>query len=699
MHCFRLSKRFQVVMLLLVLGSASIFLLRLRRLVEYQVYFGDEAQRLAICRSIPLIHPGRQPRLLLRLLADGSPEVRSSAVTAAERGRRTVAVEARLLALVEDSQETGIVRDKAGLVLLGQAGSAAARLHQLLRAHLAEPNLAFEQACPGLVAHYLFGGWQLGEVEGGLLLRRALAPDDAVGERLQDLLPAAAAGLQAFRPELVAHLEQLGGAPETFRRRRFVLACLQGIDGAMRGVSAADWVTLEEPGGAVIDGHLFEAEWASAIEPNYQIGIFNDRLCLMLGEGAGGIISWLKAERGSVDIGRARLSCVIAEAGEYRVWARVYFDDKCGNSFGFELAGQKFGGFSDYHDILGDWHWLLLTPVGRQVPEIFLERGVHAVRLEAWEDAVYIDQIAVLKAKDDPRRYAGATNHYWLPEAVPAVSLAPEWQAQLRGSRQRLAVWVLRPSPTMASGTVTLTVAPPFKITSFASTQVVFAPGQPLGRTSFEIELPAAAVGGEIAVQARFVPVGEDETAASEAQIILGAQFDWLTTGPLSPTDELHLALAKGPRLSDDQLREGWFRYPATGYDPYRRLIPEAAWGELQNQYMYFCADIEVAEAGTYMALLNSDDSSTVWMDGVELVSQPRNGPAEGRLVMQPVKLEAGRHRLLAQLFQADLADAQGNDASRQNQNHCAFKLLLRRSRHQFAPEIRGLPMDEVERR
>jgi hypothetical protein len=692
-HPARLKIVLLAIGLFLIAGAGGL-VLRLRRTVEYRVHFGPEPQRLAVCRSIPLTHPRRQERLLLRLLADESPEVRSSAVTAAGRCRETPAVNERLLVLVLDTGETGTVRDKAGVVLLARQGPAPTRLRQRLRAHMLDPDPALDLACPDVVARHLVDAWRRGEADGAAVLRRALAPADPLGDRLRDLLPGEPAALQALRPSLVAELARLEGDPAAFRRQRFLLACLQAVDGAMRGASAADWAVTDASASDAIDGHVFEAEWATAIEPNYQIGTFNGRLCLTLGEGAGGIISWLKGERGSVDIGKARLSCVIAESGPYRVWARVYLDDKCGNSFGFELAGQALGGFSDHHDVLGQWHWLMLTPTERGTPDLFLQKGIHPIRLEAWEDAVYIDKFAVLRPGDDPSRYDARTNHHWLPGAGADVSLAPEWQAQPRGTRQRLAVWVLRPTPTLTGGTVTLTLPPPFQIASANPTQVLFAPGQPLARTSFEIELPADAVGGEVLLRAVFLPEGAaDSAAATEAQILLGAQYDWLTTGPLAPEDRRHLALSAATRLTDEQLRTGWSRYPLTGYDPYRRLTPESAYGQLQNRYLYFCTDIEVGHAGNYVALLTADDEATVWLDGTELVSQPRPGPAEGRLVMQPVRLEAGRHRLLARLFQADFADVDGPSASRHTQNNCAFKLLLRRDRHEPVPEIRGLPM------
>ena len=121
----------------------------------------------------------------------------------------------------------------------------------------------------------------------------------------------------------------------------------------------------------------------------------------------------------------------------------------------------------------------------------------------------------------------------------------------------------------------------------------------------------------------------------------------------------------------------------------------EMAYGQLMDKYIYLCTDITVSKAGTYSALMTVDDTATVYVDGRLEISQPNLGQGEGRLIVRPVRLQAGRYRILAKVYQSDAADPTGPNARRATNNHCVFKLLLRKARHRHAEEIKGLPWSE----
>ncbi len=658
---------------------------RASRTVEYQVYFGAEKARLDICRSIPKISARRQARLLRRLLGDPSAEVRGSAITAAARSRVFLEMAPMLEQLLADSGQPAFIRQKAGLALWDNPATTPA-VRAFLQTNGTRPETV--AAMPRLLALYLVDGARDDAAAMTALLGRALSSNDPLQDELRNLLRRRAGLPAACRTRLVDELAGLDAAGD-YQARRFVLQCLQQIDGAMRGVSADDWQTKQTAAGTAVPGHVIEAEWAVDIEPNYQIDEFQGQRCLALGEGAGGIMHWLKAEDGTVDVGAARLSCHIRDAGTYQVWARVYLDDKCGNSFGFYLDDTKFVGFSDAKDVLDRWHWLRLRPEGAETPTVELSQGFHAIDIDAWEDSVFIDRFAVLKPGSDPAALKeNAARIRWDPRLLSSLSFTLEHQSQVRGSRQKVTVWVRRSSPQWQAGEVTLKAPAPFRVTSPNPTHLRFSPGSPLARTSFEVELPAEATAGEVLLQAVYT---EGERTV-EGQIVLGAMFDWQTTGPLDPYAEPCLTLLNRTSVDAKDLLTGWEPYPATGIDRYRRLVPEQAWGPIQDKYLYFCTDIEVTEAGDYLALLTSDDNACVWVDGARLIEQPKNGPAEGRMVTAEVRLEPGRHRLFARLYQRDFKDPDGANAGRHSFNNCAFKLLLRQSRHVPAASIRGLP-------
>jgi hypothetical protein len=193
--------------------------------------------------------------------------------------------------------------------------------------------------------------------------------------------------------------------------------------------------------------------------------------------------------------------------------------------------------------------------------------------------------------------------------------------------------------------------------------------------------------------------VYEDECGeVLEGQIILGAQFDWLSTGPLTPGDPRQRGLYRTTTLTDEKLAEGWDCVPEAGYDTYRRIDAEKAWGELRGCYIYLCADMRIDESEQYWAFLTADDTAHVYLDGKLLIAQSEGGPGEGRMVRRRAYLQAGTRRLFVRLYQAPMADPTGARRLRMTPNRCNMKLLIRSSRQQPAETIKTLPMQAYRR-
>jgi hypothetical protein len=322
-----------------------------------------------------------------------------------------------------------------------------------------------------------------------------------------------------------------------------------------------------------------------------------------------------------------------------------------------------------------------------------LRRGFHEGRLQAWEDGVYIDRFALLPGNERPRDDYPASAVRWDPSLISSLSFSVEHQAQARGTSQEVTVWVRRNRPEMREGAVTLAAEPPFAILGPEEHRIRFSEGNPLARTTFRVWLPQDAVGGEGYMRA----VYEDDSGETvEGRMILGAQFDWLTTGPLQWRSRRFRQMRSKSNATDEELTSGWKVFPLDGYDTYRRLDMERAWGELNNCYIYLCADILVEEAGDYLALLTVDDTAVIYADGRPLVGQLEDGPGEGRMISRRVHLEEGRQRLFARVYQSNLPEPRGRDRLRHSPNRCNFKLLLRKTRHQPAEGIKTLPMGEL---
>lgn len=674
---------------LILIASFCILLLalglgRLTRTAEWIAAFGNDKARADLCRAIPTLSEWRRARLLAGLLRDESAEVVSSAITACGTVpvTDTPTIRKRLWVVLAKNPGSGVLATKAGEVLLSYDPPHELAI-TLLRARVVSPE--FRAKCPRLIA--ALAAFDLPGMDAAArekLMNAALDEADPAHGPLQELIRD---NVEQFRPWRDRFFKRLTENPPE-ATRCWLVACLGALDGSVRGMSAADWVQ-EQVATADPDAlHAFEAEWATEIQPNYLIREHEGVRCLALGEGAGGYMGWLKGMDGTVDIGSARFSLFAPKDGRYTVWSRVYLDDKCGNSFGFWLGRNKLTNFPDKDNTLDQWHWLPLN-MGKE-SALKLKAGFHPVRLMAWEDAVYIDRFALVPEGMRPDELPEAAAVRWDPALSGSISFSPERQAQSRGTTQTVVVWLRRATPELTEGTLALSVPEPFRVEGASVTHVRFEQGNPLARTSFLLRLPADAVAGEGLLRAVYTDVNGDQV---EGAMILGAQFDWLTTGPLEPDCALDRRLSNVAGTGRQKYRkENWTPYPENGYDSYRRLTPESAWGNLRDKIIYLCADIEVDDSGEYMGLLTSDDQSSVYLDDRLLIAQQKGGPGEGRLVMQPLRLEEGKHRLFVRWTQADFADPKGPDAGRHSFNNCSFKLLLRRDRHRHAPEIRGLP-------
>jgi len=666
-------KAFWIVLALLLLAGVGY---RASKTAEFIARFGSARARADLCRALPGLSPSRQASLLKILLADPVEDVRLSAITACARGTEIPALDDLLEGILEAPASSSAERTKAGEVLLTRVQIRPAVL-DFLKAH--KDDETFRAQCPRLVVFYFANNLSAGALEDRLeIVSCSLNEDDPACEYFQKLILQHAEFFLPWR-------ERFADAPGTERSSQLRQFCAS-VTGALEALTLAP--AEEHPPAAEPESKdtftAFDAAWLQDIRPNYQIADFQGHRCLTLEEGAGGVMSWLKGEDGTVDVGEARFSMYAPHDGPYELWARVYFDDKCGNSFGIWIDETQFGNFDDGTSRFRVWHWLQLQP------GVQLKQGLHKGRLQAWEDGVYIEKFALLPPGSDPEKTDPPAKVHWDRSLPSSVSISLPYQSQYRGTTQTVTVWVRRNSPALTSGTVHLRVPAPFELADGKADQIVhFAEGSPVASTSFQVRLPEYATVGEVPLSATYT---DASGKASTGEIILGGQFDWWTTGPLDPENPLSQKLAAKTALDPAELREGWSRFPQKGLDPYRRLNMEFAYGAIRNKFIYLSAEVQCAQGGEYLALLTADDTASVYIDGKLAIEQPGGGPGEGRLVMTPVHLDAGVHRLFARVYQDAAENPDDADKFRHTWNHCNFKFLLRKKRHEPAQGLVGLP-------
>ena len=637
---------------------------------EWVVLTGDEAARQLICRTVYKKSARRAGWCLERLLRDGSPRVQVTAMGAlAPRTDLWARFAPRLRELAGSADAA--VRASA-LELLFQRGSLALpEWEALAAADLRDPG--FCERYPGLLGGYVMAQCKRGDAATvAWLLDRLADPryDDTAALQIVLGFP------DLLRPERA----RLAAAHDTAGRagRRFIAAALTAIDGQLQSGDAT-----------AVERFTAEAEWAQRLNPNFQIEVQEGELGIALSEGAGGDHFWRRHEVSTVDIGKAHFTFSLSRADRYQVWCRAWFSDKCGNNSMLHIDERwlqwRDAGNDDRADLLRVWHWKRLER------EVDLTAGRHTLTITAGDDGLLYDKLAILPVSEsfDPARPPPLLGLY--DQTMPTgVSVSSERQCQSRGTTQNLTVWVRRNRTSLAGGTVALALPAPFRLLSPAAVEIAFLAQSPIASAEFRVELPAGSSGGEVEVGATFQAEGKTEASGS---LVLGVNPDWYTSGPLAPTDPRARALWAKTELLPAELNEGWQRYPESGFDRYRRLDFELAYGQQQNQVIFLYTEIEVSRPGEYVSLLTLDDSGYVFIDGQRVAGRQQPDVGEGWLMLDKVTLTAGRHRVFAWVYQADFPEPSGPDAGRHSPNHWVFKWLLRQALHRPASEIQSVPL------
>ncbi len=686
MACSR--RRFPVFTVALAAVALAAVAYRLTWTPEWTVLTGTEAERQEACRSVYRKSPARAGWCLERLLSDSSPAVRIPALEALVHrpdlhGRFAATVHG--LARGADPH----VRARAIEYFFQHDGALSADLISQARADLEDP--VFRDQHPGLTAAVLSAALARGQTDVvdwvvGLVERGAVGDTGAFQAvvRHPDLL-------RPFRGRLVSCLGTSGPAVKAF-----VVAALTAIDGRMRGTAPDDWRDTREdvPGSAAeplpVNSFTVEGEWAHRLQPNFQIDRTDGELGLHLGEGAGGDHFWRRQRYSTVDIGKAHFTFTLSKSDRYQLWFRCWFSDKCGNHSLLHVDGRwlrwRAASHDDKYDRLQQWHWKRIET------NVALSAGQHTVTLTAGDDGLVYDKLALLPAGQRFDPVSPPPLRPLFDPALPSsVSISTEAQSQVRGTTQTVTVWVRRNSARITSGEVRLAVPAPFEVLGADTARVAFAAGSAVAGAPFRVHAPTTSVGGEGDCVATFSVDGKQAAVGS---MILGLTYDWYTTGPLNPSDPRCLTLSRQQSLSDADLAEGWQRYPAKGYDRYRRLDFERAFGQQHNVCIFLYTEIDVVRGGQFESFLTLDDSGVVTIDGKRVAGRREAGVGEGWMLVDNVALAPGRHRVFAWVYQADFPEPSGPDAGRHTPNHWVFKWLLRESRHRAAPQIRGVVVE-----
>jgi hypothetical protein len=659
---------------------------KIRQTPEWAVMTGNVEQRVVACRSVYMKSIPRARWMLRRLLADPVAQVRYAAIEALSRMPELgAAFRDDLVRLAEDEDPS--VKGRALSDLLA-GGTVTDPL--LVAAVTAIEDQAFRRDQLLLLSR--------------VIDRRAERKDPKLVEWILSILPDADPGelaaMQAIhkyaellQPHRDALIEPLNG--DISALSVFVVNALSAIDGVMRGYATSDWI-IDAPAPAplppkAIDRMTIEAETAYSLRPNYQVETHDGERCLYLGEGAGGRSAWSLGDSSSVDIGAGSLPFAIETTGEYQVWVRGWFENKCGNSTGLQLDGERIG-FANQHahdarDRYRIWHWKQAHARQR------LKAGRHLLTVTAIEDGASLDKYAVLPAGEifDPTNLP-PPNALFDASVPSSISITTEMQTQLPGSTQSAVAWVRRNRPDLRNGRLRGSIDQPFELLGPDEIPLAFEENAALGHAPIRIRVPESVHGIEAALKIVFKAGNKIEAVG---QTLISVPFDWLTTGPLAMSDERCKTLMARTRLTAGDLAEGWSPYPARGFDRYRRFDFEKAYGNSINKEIFLYTEVAVEQAGQYLSLLTLDDAGFVWIDGRQIAGRAEHAFGEGRLMTDKIRLAKGRHQVLIRVSQGGHVPPEGPDSPYGTPNHWVCKWLLRAQRHTPAAGVSGVSRAE----
>jgi len=685
------TKRYGRIALVLALAlAAAAFLWRVRRTPEWTVLFGKPAARVDICRSVYLKKPWRAEPMLRRLLADPSSDVQVAAIEALQRAPH---LDRPLQSSVEPltASASPLVRGRALRYLVERTGEQ--KEPWVERAFDALLDRDFRKLHPELVELVVQIRAEQGDAAAVEWALSILTDEDVLVAEALTCLCRYPDLLRPHRPALLDRLARSSGAV-----RSFLVAALTAVDGRARGYAVEDWAVESETPAVTTrvredaDAFTFEAEWAYTLLPNYQIEPHEGEMCLYLGEGAGGARHWNRGDDGSVNIGAGMFPFAVSKTQNYQVWIRGWYENKCGNAVGLAIDGERIGIWNnsenDAMDRYGVWYWKQANAAVR------LTKGRHVLKIKALEDGASVDKLALLPSSDRFNSDAPPETDQLFDDAVPStLSFRTESYVQMPGTTQTVTVWIRRNRPDITSGKVRLIAGAPFEVAGPEEAEVHFSGEDPLGQQLFSLRVPQEAAGREATLTAEFRVNGRTEAIGT---IIMGVPFDWRTTGPLSAEDALCAKLRAKTRLDPEDLRTGWSPYPAKGYDRYRRLDFEMAYGETLGKYVFLHTEIEVAEEGRYVSLMTIDDHGCVWVDGKRVSGRAENGYSEGRLMVETIRLERGRHQVFMRVYQCGYDDLDVYDRQATVPNHWVCLWLLREARLRPASGIRGVRPPEA---
>ena len=385
---------------------------------------------------------------------------------------------------------------------------------------------------------------------------------------------------------------------------------------------------------------------------------------------------------GELLIGHAAYPIIVPETGRYRIWARMWFMDKCGDSFWYWVdhgtshpPNQR--PMSSNPREWRNWVWFSDTQNTLQ-----LSAGRHIVHIEPREDGVRFDQFCLVReGATPPRRHEGplAPNQDPARLANSGCEISISRDSIVIGDDGRIQTAIFALCKGKGPTTGVLRVDGGDSTTAPSQLPIVFNDSERLLHREFTLTYPEDAPCAERVIRASLTS-GSDTLA--KAELLVGKPWPWQFAGPFP--------FSSKPRDRFESAKTNWQDYPVThGFDRYGMMDFQQVVGRKASGVILLQARIHCDQAGDYLWLLNSDDESQVWLDDEPVMRNSRNMPASHRLVREQIHLSEGEHLIRAAIWQRGFRRTP--HIYTDTQNYWQFRLRIRKDATTPAP-IRGLP-------
>ncbi len=428
------------------------------------------------------------------------------------------------------------------------------------------------------------------------------------------------------------------------------------------------------------DPIVMEAEHADSISLNYEIheheGASNG-LVISTTEGAGGDFPYYQTPVKDINIGTARYTVDIPEAGMYFLGVRAFWMDKCGNQVWAKVDSRNAFHISSPDkapETFKKWYWeAAKKPVS-------LSKGTHVIELHVGEDGSAIDQVALFKAGEKPDN--PGTENWSLkfrdkPVSVFSLSVSKETELISSEGRHSMTFYIRKLVKGPASGKLSIYGPEDMKLPDPGALSFSMKDGEVLTRIHTTLIFPVNTPRGEKKITATVSD--ENRQVAAAASCIIARPFDWYAVGALPPMTHIEALSMMGKKVDLNKEPfpgKGWKKVPYEAMNPYQTIDFEKMYGDSVSVCAYLYTEITVPETGDYLVLVNNDGAVQVWIDGKQEVADFGHHPAVGWLKQPYIRLEKGTHPVLVRVEQNSRPE-DGFQA-----NYWLFRLRFRQRRN-----------------